>query len=104
MLHQPFICWNKCFFGVHTTTKMMLDLRVNKIHDTSLPLTRMLMALAVPAIVDINPPDGNIWPTSSGKMYVSDAAKDLALTIKLSLLAVPVAVTKLTLMVADEPL
>ena len=73
-------------------------------HDTSLPLTRMLMALAVPAIVEINPPDGNIWPTSSGKIYVSDAAKVRCLMIKLSLLAVPVAVTKLTLMVADEPL
>lgn len=73
-------------------------------HEISLPLTRMLIALAVPAIVEINPPDGKMWPTSSGKMYVSDAAKDLALTIKLSLLAVPVAVIKLTLMVAAEAL
>ena len=104
VLHQPFIRWDKCFFGVHAAAKMMLNFRLNEIHDTSLPLTRMLMALAVPAIVEINPPDGNIWPTSSGKMYVSDAAKDLALTIKLSLLAVPVAVIKLTLMVAAEAL
>ena len=74
------------------------------VHETSLPLTRMLMALAVPAIVEINPPEGKICPTSSGKIYVSDAAKDLFLTIKLSLLAVPAAVIKLTLMVADDPL
>ena len=73
-------------------------------HEISLPLTRMLMALAVPAIVEINPPDGKMWPTSSGKMYVSDAAKVRNLTIKLLSLAVPVAVTKLTLIVAAEPL
>ena len=58
-------------------------------HEISLPLTRMLMALAVPAIVEINPPDGKMWPTSSGKMYVSDAAKVRNLTIKLLSLAVP---------------
>jgi hypothetical protein len=73
-------------------------------HETSRPLTRMLMALAVPAIVEINPPEGKICPTSSGKRYVSDAAKVRCLTIKLLLLAVPVAVTKLTLIVADEAL
>lgn len=104
VLYQPFARRNNCFFGVNTAAKMMLDFRLNKTHDISLPLTRMLMALAVPAIVEINPPDGKMWPTSSGKMYVSDAAKDLALTIKLSLLAVPVAVIKLTLMVAAEAL
>ena len=73
-------------------------------HEISLPLTRMLMALAVPAIVEINPPEGKICPTSSGKIYVSDAAKDLFLMIKLWFPAVSVEVIKLTLMVADEPL
>jgi hypothetical protein len=43
------------------------------------------MELAALAIVEINPPDGKIWPTNSGKMYVSPAASDLAFTIKLLL-------------------
>jgi len=98
VLHQNKSSWNLRFFSVHARTEMVVN------HETSLPLTRMLMALAVPAIVDINPPEGKICPTSSGKIYVSDAAKDLFLTIKLLLLAVSVAVTKLTLMVADDPL
>jgi hypothetical protein len=37
-------------------------------HDTSLPLTRILMALAALAIVEINPPVGKMCPTNSGKM------------------------------------
>jgi hypothetical protein len=37
-------------------------------HVTSLPLTRILMALAVLAMVEMNAPACKIWPTNSGKM------------------------------------
>lgn len=98
VLHQNEPCGDSGFFGIHARAEMVVD------HETSLPLTRMLMALAVPAIVEINPPEGKICPTSSGKRYVSDAAKVRCLTIKLLLPAASVAVTKLMLIVADEPL
>jgi hypothetical protein len=42
----------------------------------------MLMALAVPAIVEMKLPEDKIWPTSSGNVYTSDAAKDFCLVIK----------------------
>ena len=55
VLHQPISSRDNGFFGVHTTTKVMPDLRIYKAHETSRPLARMLIAVAVPAIVDINP-------------------------------------------------
>ena len=58
------------------------------------------MALAVPATVEMNPPGGMIWPTSSGKVYTSDASSDFSLVIKFKLPAVPAKVTKFTLIVA----
>ena len=60
----------------------------------------MLMAVAVPAMVEINPLAISTWPTISGKVYTSDAAKVLVLVIKFWLPAVSAAVTKLTLKVA----
>jgi len=53
----------------------------------------MLMALAALAIVEIKAVVGKICPTSSGNVYVSEAASDLALMIKFSLPAVPDPVT-----------
>ena len=64
----------------------------------------MLMLSAVPATVEINPPAGMIWPTSSGNVYVSDGDSDLSLVIKFKLPAAPAKVTKLTLIVAAVPL
>jgi hypothetical protein len=52
------------------------------------------------AIVEINPPTGSICPTSSGNVYTSAGASDLALVIRFKLPADPAGVTKLTLMVA----
>lgn len=62
VLNQPAIGGDAGFLGVHATRKMMFD------HVTSLPLTRILMALAVLAVVEINAPEPRIWPTNSGKM------------------------------------
>ena len=72
--------------GVQAVGKVMLNLRIdfkialsfahkiNESHQvTSRPLTRMLMALAVPAIVLMKSPMPSTWPTSSGKVYTSDA-------------------------------
>jgi hypothetical protein len=42
----------------------------------------MLMAVAVPAIVEMNPLGANTCPTNSGNVYVSDACSVLVLTIK----------------------
>ena len=69
-------------------------------HVTSRPDARMLMALAVPAMVEMNPLGASTCPTSSGNVYVSLACSVLVLTIRLSLLALPAAVTRLTLIVA----
>ena len=60
----------------------------------------MLIALPVPAIVEINPPGGMIWPTSSGKVYTSAGDSDFSLVIKFKLPADPAKVTKFTLIVA----
>ena len=68
VLNQPFVGGNKCFLGVNAARKVMPDVRLNEIHVTSLPLTRILMALAVLAIVEMNAPEPKIWPTNSGKM------------------------------------
>jgi len=68
VLHQPASSRNSGFLGVYAAGKVMFDLRVNETHDTSLPLTRILMALAALAIVEINPPVGKMCPTNSGKM------------------------------------
>jgi hypothetical protein len=62
VLNQPAIGGNAGFLGVYAAGKMMFD------HVTSLPLTRILMALAVLAIVEMNAPDCKMWPTNSGKM------------------------------------
>jgi hypothetical protein len=64
----------------------------------------MLTALAVPAMVEMNADGDSTWPTNSGKVYTSEGCKDLVLVIRLSLLAVPAAVTKFTLIVAALPL
>jgi hypothetical protein len=53
VLHQPISSRDNRFLGIHTATKVMPDLRIYKAHETSRPLARMLMAVAVPAIVDI---------------------------------------------------
>jgi hypothetical protein len=42
----------------------------------------MLMAVAVPAMVEINPLAISTWPTISGKVYTSLAASVLVLVIK----------------------
>lgn len=68
VLHQPTSRRNDGFFGVNAARKVMPDLRINKTHVTSLPLTRILMALAVLAMVEMNAPEPRIWPTNSGKM------------------------------------
>ena len=67
--------------GVQAVGKVMLNLRVglkmalsfahkiSKSHQvTSRPLTRMLMALAVPAIVLMKSPTPSTWPTNSGNV------------------------------------
>jgi hypothetical protein len=64
----------------------------------------MLTAEAVPAKVEMKPPGISAAPTNSGNVYVSEGWRVLVLTIKLSLPAVVVTVTKFTLMVAAEPL
>jgi hypothetical protein len=64
----------------------------------------MLMALAVPAIVEMNPPGASAAPTISGNVYVSAGASVLVLTIKFWLPAVSAPVTKFTLIVAAEAL
>jgi hypothetical protein len=64
----------------------------------------MLMDVAVPAIVEMKSPERKAAPTSSGNVYVSLGCKVLVLTIKFSLPAVPVTVTKFTLMVAADAL
>ena len=69
---------------VQAVRKVMLNLRVNlkisfsfahkisKSHQvTSRPLTRMLMALAVPAIVLMKSPTPSTCPTNSGNVYTS---------------------------------
>ena len=68
VLNQPTASRNARFLGVYAARKMMLNFGVYKTHDTSLPLTRILMALAALAIVEINPPVGKMCPTNSGKM------------------------------------
>lgn len=69
MLHKPLIGRNERLFGVDASTKMMPHFRLNKLHQvTSRPLTRMLIALAVPAIVEMKSPMPSTWPTSSGKV------------------------------------
>ena len=62
------------------------------------------MALAALAIVEMYAVVGSIWPTSSGKVYVSEAARLLLLLIKFWLPGVSEPVTKLTLMVAVDAL
>lgn len=62
VLNQPAIGGDAGFLGVYAAGKMMFD------HVTSLPLTRILMALAVLAMVEMNAPEPKIWPTNSGKM------------------------------------
>jgi hypothetical protein len=64
----------------------------------------MLMADAVPAIVEINPPGARAAPTISGNVYVSDGCSDLVLTIKFWLPAPSSAVTRLTEIVATDAL
>ena len=64
----------------------------------------MLMAVAVPAKVEMKSPSFSTCPTNSGNVYTSDGCSVLVLVIKLLLPAVPAVVTKLTLMVAAEPL
>ena len=104
MLYQPASSGNVRFFGVYAARKMMPDFGINKTHDTSLPLTRILIALAALAIVEMYAVVGRIWPTSSGKVYVSEAARLLVLVIKFWLPGVSEPVTKLTLMVAVDAL
>ena len=64
----------------------------------------MLTALAALAIVEMYAVVGKIWPTNSGKVYVSEAARLLLLLIKFWLPGVSEPVTKLTLMVAVDAL
>ena len=63
---------------------------------TSRPEARMLIAVAVPARVEINPLGAKTWPTNSGKVYTSAGCKVLVLVIKLASPAEPETVTKLT--------
>ena len=60
----------------------------------------MLIALAVPARVEINADGDNTCPTSSGKVYTSDGCNVLLFVMRLSLPSAPAAVTKFTLIVA----
>ena len=53
---------NVGFLGVHAAAEVMRD------HVTSRPLARMLMADAVPAMVEMNPPGANTCPTISGNV------------------------------------
>jgi hypothetical protein len=59
-----------------------------------------LIALAVPAIVEIKLPGSKTCPTISGNVYTSDGCSVFVLVIKFALPAEPPPVTKLTLMVA----
>jgi hypothetical protein len=65
-------------------------------YETSRPEARMLIAVAVPASVDINAPGDNTWPTSSGNVYTSVGCNVLVLVIKLASPAENDTVTKLT--------
>jgi hypothetical protein len=56
----------------------------------------MLMAVAAEASVEIYPPGAKMWPTSSGKVYVSDGSRVLALTIRFWFPALSKPVTRLT--------
>ena len=64
----------------------------------------MLIADAVPAIVEINPPGCRTWPTSSGNVYVSLGNSVLFLIIKFWLPDESNCVTRLTDRVAAEAL
>ena len=69
VLHQPLAGRNKRLFGVHAAAKVMPHVRLNKLHQvTSRPLTRMLMAFAALAIVEMNEAVGMICPTNSGNV------------------------------------
>jgi hypothetical protein len=63
VLHSQITRWYASLFGVHAAAEMVLDQDV-----TSRPEARMLMALAVPAIVEMNPLGASTWPTSSGNV------------------------------------
>jgi hypothetical protein len=64
----------------------------------------MLIAEAVPAIVEINPPGCSTWPTNSGNVYVSEGSNVLALMIKFWLPDESNCVTRLTDRVAADAL
>jgi hypothetical protein len=64
----------------------------------------MLMALAALATAETKSDVCKIWPTNSGNVYVSAAARLLVLVIKFLLAGVSALVTMLTLTVAVEPL
>ena len=68
VLHQPTSRRNDGFLGVNAARKVMSNLGIYKTHVTSLPLTRILMAFAVLAMVEMKAPEPKIWPTNSGKM------------------------------------
>lgn len=64
------------FFGVYAAAEVV------RYQVTSRPLTRMLMALAVPAIVLMKSPGASTCPTNSGKVYTSLACSVLVLVIR----------------------
>jgi hypothetical protein len=104
-------------FSVQSIAKIMFNARVSLKHSPALfsylskvvqvtcrPETRMLIALAVPAIVLIKSPAPRTCPTNSGNVYTSDACRVLVLVIKLVSPADPAVVTKLTEIVAADAL
>ena len=105
--------WSEDMIEEHTTNEG-LDRKVSRVayvngqrwcaYPTLAGGSRMLIADAVPAMVEMKPLFGSTCPTSSGKVYVSDGWSVLVLTIRLSFDALPAAVTRLMLIVAALPL